>query len=145
MWIVKLALRRPYTFIVFPILILILGIWFTIQTPKDIFPNVNIPVVNVIWSYLGLPAQEFEQRITTYSEYILSNNVNDIERIESQTLDGIGLIRLYFHPSVEIQAAVAQTTASSQAVLRRMPPGVQPPIIAKFTANSVPDHSNDLV
>lgn len=138
MWIVKLALRRPYTFVVFAILILILGVWFIIQTPKDIFPSVNIPVVSIIWSYTGLPAKEFEQRITTYSEYALSSNVNDIERIESQTIDGIGVIRLYFHPFVAIEAAVAQATASSQSILKRMPPGVQPPIVVKYSANSVP-------
>lgn len=138
MWIVKLALRRPYTFVVFAILILILGVWFIIQSPKDIFPNVNIPVVSVIWNYTGLPAKEFEQRITTYSEYALSANVNDIERIESQTIDGIGVIRLYFHPMVAIEAAVAQATAASQAILKRMPQGVQPPIVVKYSANSVP-------
>lgn len=138
MWIVRLALRRPYTFVVVAILMLILGVWFIIQTQKDIFPNVNIPVVNTIWSYTGLPAQEFAQRITTYSEYTISSNVNDVERIESQTIAGIGAVRTYFHPNVEIEAAVAQTTASSQSILKRMPPGIQPPIIVKYTANSVP-------
>lgn len=138
MWIVNLAIRRPYTFVVVAILMLILGVWFITQTQKDIFPSVNIPVVNVIWTYAGLPAQEFQERITTYSEYALSSNVNDIERIESQTLDGVGVIRVYFHPNVEIEAAIAQTTASSQSILRRMPLGVQPPTIVKYTANSVP-------
>lgn len=138
MWIVRLAVRRPYTFVVVAILMLILGVWFIIQTQKDIFPNVNIPVVNVIWSYTGLPAEEFAQRITTYSEYTISSNVNDVERIESQTIAGIGAVRTYFHPNVEIEAAIAQTTASSQSILKRMPPGVQPPTIVKYTANSVP-------
>lgn len=138
MWIVRLAIRRPYTFVVIAILMLILGVWFIFQTQKDIFPSVNIPVVNVIWSYTGLPANEFVQRITTYSEYGISSNVNDIERIESQTIAGIGVIRTYYHPNVEIESAVAQTTASSQSILRRMPTGVQPPVIVKYTANSVP-------
>lgn len=138
MWIVRLALRRPYTFVVVALLMLILGGWFIKQTRKDIFPDVNIPVVSIIWTYAGLSAEEFDQRITTYSEYSLSGNVNDIERMESQTLNGIGLIRLYFHPNVEIQAAVAQATAVSQAILRRMPPGIQPPIILRYSANSVP-------
>lgn len=138
MWIVALALRRPYTFVVVAILMLILGCWFIVQTQKDIFPNVNIPVVNVIWTFTGLPAEEFSERITTYSEYAISSNVNDIERIESQTLDGVGVIRVYFHPYVEIESAIAQITASSQSILRRMPPGVLPPTIVKFTANSVP-------
>lgn len=138
MWIVRLALRRPYTFVVVALLMLILGGWFIKQTRKDIFPDVNIPVVSIIWTYAGLSAEEFDQRITTYSEYSLAGNVNDIERMESQTLNGIGLIRLYFHPNVEIQAAVAQATAVSQAILRRMPPGMQPPIILRYSANSVP-------
>lgn len=138
MWIVRLAIRRPYTFVVVAILMLIFGGWFIIQTQKDIFPNVNIPVVNIIWSYTGLPADEFAQRITTYSEYAISSNVNDVERIESQTIAGIGAVRTYFHPNVEIEAAVAQATASSQSILKRMPQGIQPPIIVKYTANSVP-------
>ena len=138
MWIVRLALRRPYTFVVVALLMLILGVWFITQTRKDIFPDIDIPVVSIIWNYNGLSAEEFDQRITTYSEYSLAGNVNDIERMESQTLNGIGLIRLYFHPNVEIQAAVAQATAISQAILRRMPAGMQPPVILRYSANSVP-------
>lgn len=138
MWIVKLALKRPYTFIVISLLVLIFGIGFIIKMPKDIFPNINIPVVSLIWTYEGLPAEDFEQRITTYSEFALSNYVNDIDRIESQTIDGLGLIRVYFHPEAEIEAAVAQATATSQAVLRRMPTGVLPPVILRYSASSVP-------
>ncbi len=110
MWVVELALRRPYTFVVIAILISILSGFFMIATPKDIFPNVNIPIVSVIWSFSGLPPEEFAQRITTYSEYGLTNNVNDIERIESQTFNGVGLVRLYFHPEAEISAAIAEAT-----------------------------------
>lgn len=138
MWIVQLALRRPYTFIVMSILIIILGITAILRTPKDIFPDIDIPVIGVIWTYRGLSAQEFERRITVYSEYALSSNVNDIERIESQTIDGVGIIRLYFHPGVKISDSLAQATSVSQAILRRMPPGVQPPIILRYTASSVP-------
>jgi multidrug efflux pump subunit AcrB len=138
MWIVKLALRRPYTFVVVSILVLIFGIGFILKMPKDIFPNINIPVVSLIWTYNGLPAEDFEQRITTYSEFSLSNYVNDIDRIESQTTDGLALIRVYFHPEAEIEAAVAQATATSQAVLRRMPNGVLPPVILRYSASSVP-------
>lgn len=138
MWIVELALRRPYTFVVIALLIAVLSSVFMVVTPKDIFPNINIPIVSVIWSYAGLPAEEFAQRITTYSEYALSNNVNDIERIESQTVDGIGLIRLYFHPYADIPTAIAESTAASQAILKRMPPGMLPPIILRFYANTVP-------
>lgn len=138
MWIVRLALRRPYTFVVVACLMLVLGGWFTVRSAKDIFPFINIPVVSVIWSFNGMPAEEFSQRITTYSEYTLSNNVNDIERIESQTLDGIGVIRLFFHPDAEISTAVAQASASSQSILRAMPPGMQPPTILRYNANTVP-------
>jgi multidrug efflux pump subunit AcrB len=138
MWIVSLAIRRPYTFVVVAIMMLIFGGWFIVQTQKDIFPNVNIPVVNIIWSYTGLPAEDFAQRITTYSEYTISSNVNDVQRIESKTIPGIGAVRAYFHPNVQIEAAVSQATAASQSILRRMPAGVQPPVIVKYTANSVP-------
>lgn len=138
MWIVELALRRPYTFVVVALLIAVLSLVFMISMPKDIFPNINIPIVSVIWQYTGLPAEEFAQRVTTYSEYTLSNNVNDIERIESQTVDGIGLIHLYFHPNADIPTAIAEATAASQAILRRMPPGMLPPYVLRFYANTVP-------
>lgn len=138
MWIVELALRRPYTFVVVALLIALMSIVCMFTTPKDIFPNINIPIVSVIWQYTGLPAEEFAQRITTYSEYSLSNNVNDIERIESQTVDGIGVIRLYFQPNAQIPSAIAQATAASQAILRRMPPGILPPIILQYYVNTVP-------
>ncbi len=138
MWIVKLALDRPYTFVVMAILILILGIGSIRTTPIDIFPDIDIPVISVIWTYTGMPAEEFEKRLTTYSEYSLSANVKDVKSIESQTLDGVGVIRLFFHPGANVESAMAQTTAISQAILRRMPPGVQPPIVLRFTASSVP-------
>ena len=138
MWIVRLALHKPYTFVIASLLILIMGTWFIIHTPKDIFPSIDIPVVNVIWSYTGLPCEDFGERITTFSEFSLSKNINDIQRIESQTLDGIAVIRLYFYPNVNINSAISQVTASSQSVLRHMPRGVEPPIVVPYTANSVP-------
>jgi Cation/multidrug efflux pump len=138
MWIVKLALDRPYTFVVMAILILIMGITSIRNTPVDIFPDINIPVISVIWTYTGLPAEEMERRLTMYSEYSLSANVKDVKSMESQTLDGLGVIRLYFHPGANVDTAMAQATAVSQAILRRMPPGVQPPIILRYTAASVP-------
>ncbi len=138
MWIVRLALRRPYTFLVMSVLLTALGAAALIRTPKDIFPDIDIPVISVIWTYSGLPAQEFERRITVYSEYSLSATVNDVERIEAQTLDGLGVIRLYFHPGAKISEALGQATAISQAILRRMPSGVQPPFILRYTAASVP-------
>src|SRR5213592_2477747 len=138
MWIVKLALRRPYTFVVMAIAILIAGFASFRQTPKDIFPEIDIPVISVIWTYNGLSAEEFEKQITVYSEFSLSANVNDIERIESQTLDGVGIVKLFFHPGANVERGLAQATAVSQAILRRMPPGVQPPIILRYAADSVP-------
>ncbi|HEY9760638.1 MAG TPA: efflux RND transporter permease subunit [Oculatellaceae cyanobacterium] len=138
MWIVQLALRRPYTFVVMSLLILIMGVVSIKTTPVDIFPDIDIPVISVIWTYTGMPAQEFEHRLTMYSEFSLSANVKDVERMESQTLDGVGVIRLFFHPGASVDSAMAQATAISQAILRRMPPGVQPPIILRYTAASVP-------
>jgi len=138
MWIVELALRRPYTFVVLALLIAIASGFFMFVTPKDIFPNINIPIVSVIWSYNGLPAEEFSQRITTFSEYTLSNNVNNIERMESQTFNGVGLVRLYFHPGAEIPGAIAEATAASQSILKRMPPNVLPPVILRYYVNTVP-------
>ncbi len=138
MWIVKLALRRPYTFAVMAIAILIAGFASFRQTPKDIFPEIDIPVISVIWTYNGLSVEEFERQITVYSEFALSANVNDVERIESQTLNGVGIIKLYFHPGAKVERGLAQATATSQAILRRMPPGVQPPTILRYAADSVP-------
>ncbi|MDB6111966.1 MAG: hypothetical protein JWR69_3716, partial [Pedosphaera sp.] len=138
MWIVRLALRRPYTFAVLALAILIAGAASFKQSPKDIFPEINIPVLSVIWTYNGLSAEEFEKQITVYSEYSLSANVNDIQRMESQTLDGVGIIKIYFQPGANIERGLVQATAISQAILRRMPPGVQPPIILRFAADSVP-------
>src|SRR5438034_1126685 len=138
MWIVKLALRRPYTFAVMAIAILIAGFAAYRQTPKDIFPEIDIPVISVIWTYNGLSVEEFERQIAVYSEFALSANVNDVERIESQTLNGVGIIKLYFHPGAKVERGLAQATATSQAILRRMPPGVQPPTILRYAADSVP-------
>lgn len=138
MWIVNVAIRRPYTFVVIALFMLIFGIWFITQARKDIFPSVDIPVISVIWTYTGLPANEFAQRITTYSEYTIFDNVNDIERIESQTYDGYSVVRIFFYPAVKIEVALAQTTAASQSILRLMPQGVNPPIILQYSANSVP-------
>ncbi len=138
MWIVKLALSRPYTFVVASLAILVFGIWFTFRVPKDVFPNINTPVVSVVWSYAGMTAKEFEERITSFSEFSLSSTVNGIERIESQTLNGLALIRLYFHPDTEIQAAMAQITATSQEILRRLPISITPPVILLYSPSTVP-------
>src|SRR3989442_1461831 len=138
MWIVRLALRRPYTFVVMALLILLLGVLSIATTPTDIFPEIDIPVVSIIWDYQGLSTDDMAQQITTFSEYTLSSAVNDVRNIESQTLNGISVIRVYFQPNVQIDAAVAQITAVSQTILRRMPPGTVPPFIFRYNASSVP-------
>ena len=138
MWIVRLALRRPYTFVVFALLILILGAYSIVTMPTDIFPNIDIPVVTVVWQYTGLSAQEMSNRIAFNSERGMTTAVNDIEHIESQSLNGLSVIKIYFQPHVNIGAAVAQVTAISQVQLRSLPPGSLPPFIIQYNASSVP-------
>jgi multidrug efflux pump subunit AcrB len=138
MWIVRLALRRPYTFVVFALLILILGL-FSIETmPTDIFPNIDIPVVTVIWGYTGLSAQEMATRIVTPSERVMTSTVSDIEHLESQSLNSLGIIKIFFQPHVNVGNAVAQVTAVNQVMLRALPPGTTPPFIIQYNASSVP-------
>ncbi|MGH7133112.1 MAG: efflux RND transporter permease subunit [Phycisphaerales bacterium] len=138
MWIVRLALNRPYTFVVMALLIMVLGVMSAWRMPKDIFPSVDIPVVTVVWTYTGLSPSEMEGQITTFSEYSLSNNVSNIKRTESQTLNGLSVIKIYFQSGTNIDGALAQVTAVSQTILRRMPPGTQPPLIIRYNASSVP-------
>ena len=138
MWIVRLALRRPYTFVVFALLILILGIYSILTMPTDIFPNIDIPVVTVVWNYTGMSAQEMSTRIIANSERGMTTTVNDIEHIESQSLNGIGIIKIFFQPHVNIGVAVSQVTAICQVQLRSLPPGSVPPFIIQYNASSVP-------
>jgi len=138
MWIVKLALRRPYTFVVMALLILLLGITSIKKTPTDIFPEIDIPVVTVVWQYAGLSPDQMAKQITTFSEYTISSAVDNVKNIESQTLAGVSVIRIFFQPNVRIDSAIAQVTAVSQTILRRMPPGAQPPFIIRYNASSVP-------
>src|SRR5579863_4423098 len=138
MWIVRLALRRPYTFIVTSILLLILGPVAILRTPTDIFPNINIPVISVIWNYTGLSPEDMSNRIVFGYERILTTTVNDIEHIESQSLNGIGIVKIFFHPGVQIGAAVAQVTAISQTAVRQFPPGTFPPLVIQYNASTVP-------
>jgi multidrug efflux pump subunit AcrB len=138
MWIVRLALRRPYTFAVFAFLILILGAYSILSMPTDIFPNIDIPVVTVVWQYSGLSAQEMSTRIAFNSERGLTIAVSDIEHIESQSLNGISVIKIFFQPHVNIGSAVAQVTAICQVQLRSLPPGATPPFIIQYNASSVP-------
>src|SRR6202048_1191428 len=138
MWIVRLALRRTYTFVVAALLIAVLGVVSIYRMSTDIFPNIDIPVVSVVWSFSGMPADEVETRIVLLNERILTASVNNIEHIESQSLNGVGVIRIYFQPGVNIAEAEAQVTATCQTLLKLMPPGITPPYIVRYSATSVP-------
>ena len=138
MWIVRLALRRPYTFVVFSMLMLLLGIGTCIEAPKDIYPYIDIPVVTIVWSYSGLPPQDMEGRIVTVCERALSTTVNDIEHTSSESYQGVAVIRVFFQPSVKVELALSQITAVVQTILRVLPPGTYPPNILKYDASSVP-------
>jgi len=138
MWIVRLALNRPYTFVVAAMLIVILGVVSIVSTPTDIFPNINIPVVSVIFSYAGLPPEEVATRITAQFERGATTTVNDIEHIESQSLNGMAIIKIFFQPNANINGAIAQVTAISQTLLRSLPPGSTPPLVITYNASSVP-------
>ena len=138
MWIVALALRRPYTFVVMALLILILSPIVIERTPTDIFPNIDIPVISVVWRYQGLSPQEMANRITTQTERGLTTLVNDIEHIESQSLNGTAVVKIFFQPTANIQTALAQVTAISQTALRQLPPGATAPLIIQYSASTVP-------
>src|SRR5438552_2381031 len=138
MWIVRLALRRPYTFIVMAMLIAIGGVLTIARTPVDIFPEINIPVISIIWQFTGLSPNEVEGRMVTISERAMTTTVNSIEHIESQSLAGVGLIRVFFHPEASIGAADAEVTAINQTLLRTLPPGTTPPLIIRYSASNVP-------
>src|SRR6202046_483074 len=138
MWIVVLALRRPYTFVVMAMLIAILGFSAIISMPVDIFPYIDIPVVSVIWSYSGLSPEEMEKRMVTIFERAMTTTVNDIEHIESQSYAGVSVTRVYFQPKAKVELALSQVTAIAQTLLRIFPPGTTPPSIIKYDASSVP-------
>src|SRR6478752_4653339 len=132
MWIVRIALNRPYTFVVLAIVILFIGPIAIVRTPTDIFPNINIPVVTAVWSYSGMSADELANRIVSGFERGLTTTVNDIEHIESQTLRGQAIVKVFFHPGAKTEAAIAQISAISQSALRQAPPGTQPPFIITY-------------
>jgi multidrug efflux pump subunit AcrB len=136
--IVRLALQRPYTFVVMALLIMIFGVSSALRTPTDIFPNINIPVISVVFSYNGLPPDDMAGRIVTFYERSLTTSVNDIEHIESQSIPNYGIIKIFFQPAVNINAALAEVSAMSQTVLKLMPAGITPPLILSFDASSVP-------
>jgi multidrug efflux pump subunit AcrB len=137
-WIVRLALSRPYTFVVVALLIAVLGVLAIAAMPTDIFPNVDIPVVSVIWTYGGLSPTEMQDRITTVVERAMTTTVGDIEHIESQTVRGTSVIKLYFQPGADVNAAVAQVTAICQTLIKPLPPGITPPLILRYNAADVP-------
>src|SRR3954469_23155962 len=138
MWIVRLALRRPYTFIVLAIAILILGSLAIVRTPTDIFPNINLPVVSIIWNYTGLSPEEMANRIVSITERSLTTTVDDIQHIESQSLRGVAVVKVFFQPGAHIERAIAQVTAVSQTQLRQLPSGTTPPLVIAYSASSVP-------
>src|ERR1700746_622800 len=138
MWIVRLALKQPHTIVVMAILILILGSLAIVRTPTDIFPNIDIPVVSIIWNFNGLPPEEMADRIISITERNLTTIVDNISHIESQSLYGIAVVKVFFQPSVSIDKAIAQITASSQTQLRQLPQGTTPPLIITYSASTVP-------
>ena len=138
MWIVALALRRPYTFVVMALVLLLLTPLVVLRMPVDVLPDIDIPVISVVWTYAGLAPEEMANRIVSNSERGLTITVNDIEHIESQSLNGIGVIKIFFQPAANIQTALAQTTAMSQTTLRTLPPGTTPPLIVTYSASSTP-------
>ena len=138
MGIVRFALRFPYTFYAVAALILFLGVSAIAVTPTDIFPQIDIPVVSVIWQYTGLSAPEMEQRVSTYSQYVISTNVSGIKNIEAQTLNGISVQKIYFQPDVNLDLAISQVVAGTNAIRALLPPGIQPPIVVQYNASSVP-------
>jgi multidrug efflux pump subunit AcrB len=138
MWIVQVALRRPYTFLVMALLILLATPLVLLKMPTDIFPEINIPVISIVWNYVGLSAQEMGNRITAQNERVLTTTVNDIEHIESQSLNGISVIKIFFQPNANIPTAIAQVVSQEQTSLRQLPPGILPPLIIKYSASSIP-------
>ena len=138
MWIVRLALRRPYTFIVLALVVILMTPVALLRTPTDIFPEINIPVIALVWGYNGLPPQDMEQRITSGVERGITTLVNDVEHIESQTISGMAIIKVFFQPRANVQTALAQSTAISQTFLRSLPPGTTPPLLIIYSASTVP-------
>src|ERR1700735_2832276 len=135
---VRFALKFPYTFYVLAALIVFLGVSAIKVMPEDIFPEINIPVVSIIWQYTGLTSPEMEQRVSTYSQYAISASVNGIKNVEAQTLNGLSIQKIYFQPDVNLDLAIAQIVSSTNAIRALMPPGIQPPYVVQFNASSVP-------
>src|ERR1700689_4605257 len=136
--LVRIALSRPYTFVVLALLLLIIGPLAALRTPTDIFPEIRIPVIGVVWSYTGLPPDQMAGRITSQFQRVLTTTVNDIEHITANSYNGVGIVKIFFEPNVNIQIANAQVTAISQTLIRAMPPGTTPPLVLNYTASTVP-------
>ena len=136
--LVRIALSRPYTFVVLALLLLIIGPLAALRTPTDIFPDIRIPVIGVVWNYTGLPPDQMAGRIITPFQRALTTTVNDIEHIEANSYTGIGIVKIFFQPNVDIRTANAQVTAISQTMIRQMPPGATPPLILNYSASTVP-------
>src|SRR5580693_2959330 len=136
--LVRIALRRPYTFVVLALVILIIGPLAALRTPVDIFPDIRIPVVAIVWQYTGLMPEQMAGRITTQSQRALTTTVNDIEHIEATSYNGLGIIKVFFQPNVDIRIANSQVTAIAQTLLKQMPPGTTPPLILNYNASTVP-------
>src|ERR1700716_448284 len=136
--LVRIALSRPYTFVVLALLLLIIGPLAAMRTPTDIFPDIRIPVIGVVWQYTGLPPDQMSGRITTPFERVLTTTVNDIEHIVANSYNGFGIVKIFFQPNVDIRTANAQVTAISQTLIKQMPPGATPPLILNYSASTVP-------
>ena len=136
--LVRIALNRPYTFVVLALLLLIIGPLSAMRTPVDIFPDIRIPVIGVIWQYTGLPPDQMAGRIITQYQRILTTTVNDIEHITANSYNGIGIVKIFFQPNADIRTANAQVTSVSQTILKQMPPGATPPLILNYSASTVP-------
>src|SRR5258707_14154314 len=138
MWIVRLALNRPYTFVVAALLLLLHSPFILLRTPTDIFPSINIPVVSMVWQYTGLSAKDIEQRMVYTSERALTTTVDNIEHIESTSYDGVGVIKVFFQPGPSVESGVAKVTAEAQTILKQLPPGTTPPLVIQYSASTVP-------
>src|ERR1700748_333045 len=138
MWIVKIALQRPYPLLVMAFLRLLLGPLAILKTATDIFPSINIPVVSVIWGSAGLPPQEMSDRITNYFDRIATTAVNNIEHIESNAYNGVSVSKYFFHPGTNVDLSMSQTTAAAQYLTRNFPPGTPPPLVLSYNASTVP-------
>src|ERR1700751_1946093 len=136
--LVRIALSRPYTFVVLALLLLIIGPLAALRTPTDIFPEIRIPVIGVVWQYTGLPPDQMSGRIITPYQRILTTTVNDIEHITADSYNGVGIVKIFFQPNADLRAASAQVTGVSQPIIRQMPPGATPPLILNYNAPTVP-------